>query len=173
MSDAPISGVRDDRSIETAAEQQLAFELGGERYAIPILDVQEIRGWERATAIPRAPSHILGVISLRGVVVPVMDMRSRLSMSRCEPTPTTVVIVVRSTDSAGAATTVGCVVDAVSDVVNLDPSAIRPAPTACGSIDTHFLRGVADVDGRIVMLLDLPRLLGDTNSIVASDRQVA
>ena len=140
------------------SEQYLTFVLGEELFAMPILAVQEIRGWERVSAIPKTPAHVLGVINLRGTVVPVLDVRARLGMPSREVTPTTVVIVVRIRVPSGE-TTVGCVVDAVSDVVNVDPSAVGPAPDICGDIDRHYVRGVTTVEKRLLMLLDLQGLV--------------
>ncbi len=139
------------------SEQYLTFVLDGELFALPILSVQEIRGWERVSAIPRTPAHVLGVINLRGTVVPVVDVRARLGMAPREVTATTVVIVVRIPASGGAIT-VGCVVDAVSDVVDLDPAHVGPAPDICGTIDRHFVRGVTTLDARLMLLLDLEGL---------------
>lgn len=142
-----------------SVEQYLTFELAGELYAIPILAVQEIRGWEPVSRIPQTPPHVLGVIDLRGSVVPVVDLRTRLSIERRDTTSTTVVIVVRIEVPAGAPVTVGIVVDAVSDVANIDSASVRPAPSVCGDVDAHFLRGLSTIDTRLVMLLELPRLI--------------
>jgi purine-binding chemotaxis protein CheW len=141
-----------------AAEQHLTFELAGELFAIPILSVQEIRSWDRVSRIPRAPDFVLGVTNLRGVMVPVMDLRRRLGIEPCEQTPTTAVIVV-SIELNAASMLVGCVVDAVSDVASIDSESIRPAPPVCGSIQSHFLNGLSAIESRLVMLLDLERLI--------------
>jgi purine-binding chemotaxis protein CheW len=141
------------------AAQYLTFGLAGEQFAIPILAVQEIRGWEKVSRTPHAPGHVLGVMNLRGAVVPVLDLRARLGMDLCERTSTSVVIVVRVDTSSAAAVTVGCLVDGVSDVVNLSADRETPAPSACGTMDTHFLTGVATMETQLVMLLDLVRLV--------------
>jgi purine-binding chemotaxis protein CheW len=155
MSEPTVSTSPDAASVE----QYLTFEIAGELYAIPILSVQEIRGWEPVAKIPQTPPHVLGVIDLRGAVVPVVDLRTRLAIERREMTSTTVVIVVRIESPGAAAVTVGCVVDAVSDVANLADETVRPAPSVCGSVDSHFLRGLSAIDSRLVMLLDLSRLI--------------
>jgi purine-binding chemotaxis protein CheW len=142
-----------------SSEQFLTFEIGSELFAIPILAVQEIRGWEKVSHIPRTEAHVLGVINLRGTVVPVLDVRTRLGMESRAVTATTVVIVVRIETPAHEKTTVGCVVDAVSDVATIGADQIRPAPSACGSVDSHFIRGVASIDQRLVLLLDIARLI--------------
>ena len=150
-----------------AVEQHLTFVLAGELFAIPILSVQEIRGWEAVSRIPQSPDHVLGVINLRGAVVPVLDLRTRLSIERVDKTSTTVVIVVRISAPSGAQATVGLVVDAVSDVVNIDTAHVNPAPAVCGSVDTHFLHGLSSIEDRLVMLLDLTRLI-DEHSLAAA-----
>jgi purine-binding chemotaxis protein CheW len=139
--------------------QYLTFALAGELFAIPILAVQEIRGWEAISRTPRSPEYVLGVMNLRGVVIPIIDLRARLGMEICDRTSTSVVIVVRVETSAGAAVTVGCLVDAVSDVISLPVDAERPTPSACGGVDSHFLAGMSTVDKQLVMLLDLVRLV--------------
>ena len=146
------------------AEQYLTFEINHELFAIPILVVQEIRGWEKVSQIPNTPTHILGVINLRGAVVPVLDLRRRLGMAALEVTTTTVVIVVRIRTHSGTVATVGCVVDAVSDVASISPGDIRVAPPVCGSIDDHFIRGVSSIDKQLVMILELGRLIDQANS---------
>ena len=141
------------------SNQYLTFALAGELFAIPILAVQEIRGWESISRTPRAPDYVLGVMNLRGAVIPIIDLRARLGMEICERTSTSVVIVVRVATSGGAAVTVGCLVDAVSDVISLSVDAEHPTPSACGQVDTHFLAGMSTVDKQLVMLLDLVRLV--------------
>jgi purine-binding chemotaxis protein CheW len=142
-----------------AMEQHLTFEVAGELFAIPVLSVQEIRSWDKVSVIPRAPSYVLGVIDLRGVMVPILDLRRRLSITPREPTPTTAVIVVRVADDTGAPVVVGWVVDSVSDVADVDPTAVRPAPEVLGSVDSHFLSGLSTLDSRLLLLLDLGRLI--------------
>jgi purine-binding chemotaxis protein CheW len=144
-----------------SSEQYLTFEVGSELFGIPILAVQEIRGWEKAAQIPRTEAHVLGVINLRGAVVPVLDVRMRLGMSSHDVTATTVVIVVQIIHAQTCTVTVGCVVDAVSDVATIAMETIRPAPRVCGSIDTHFVSGVATLDKRLVLLMDLGRLIAE------------
>ena len=139
--------------------QFLTFEVAAEVFAIPILAVQEIRGWEKVARMPRTQNHILGVINLRGTVVPVLDVRTRLGIEPREVTATTVVIVVLIQHPQKGALVVGCVVDAVSDVATIDAAQIRPAPDACGSVESHFIQGVASIDERLVLLLDLQRLI--------------
>jgi purine-binding chemotaxis protein CheW len=142
-----------------STSQYLTFALAGELFAIPILAVQEIRGWEPVSQTPHSPHYLLGVMNLRGAVVPILDLRARLGMESCERTSTSVVIVVRVDTRIATGVTVGCLVDAVSDVVSLAVEMERPTPSACGGVDQHFLAGLATMDKQLVMLLDLLRLV--------------
>jgi purine-binding chemotaxis protein CheW len=170
MNMAAIEGAADscDESANSATGQFLTFEIANELFAIPILCVQEIRGWEKISQIPNTPPHILGITNLRGTVVPVLDVRTRLSVESCDKTATTVVIVVRTPSAHGNLVTCGCVVDAVSDVANISRADIRPAPAVCGGVDTHFINGVSTLDERLVMLLDLARLVETSGACTAA-----
>lgn len=148
-----------DERRSAPVEQHLTFEVAGELFAIPILSVQEIRSWEAVSRIPRAPDYVLGVIDLRGVMVPILDLRRRLSIEPHETTATTAVIVVRVEHDGAAPLVVGWVVDAVSDVATVDADSVRPAPAVCGSVDRHFLNGLSTLDSRLLMMLDVGRLI--------------
>src|SRR5215469_15963813 len=106
------------------SHQVLTFVLGNETYGVDILRVQEIRGWTSVTKIPHAPSHVLGVLNLRGSIVPIVDLRLRFELEQVEYTKVTVIIVL-SVNSASGRREVGVVVDGVSDVVDLDPAAVK------------------------------------------------
>jgi purine-binding chemotaxis protein CheW len=146
----------------------LTFALAGGAFAIPILSVREIRGWEEVAQVPRSPDYVLGVMNLRGAVVPVLDLRARLGMERRERTPTSVVIVVRVDIANGNEVLIGCLVDGVSDVVSFAADRTRPTPDACGTVDTHFLAGVATLDQQLVMVIDLVRLVEMSNAAPAA-----
>ncbi len=141
-----------------AARQYLTFRLAGEEYGVDILRVQEIKGWERATRIPHAPSYMLGVTNLRGSIVPIIDLRRRFGLTVAEFGATTVVIVVRV---AGENTerTVGVVVDAVCDVYSVADAAVQPAPEIGAGADSAFVKGLATIDGKMLILLDLDLLI--------------
>ncbi len=141
--------------------QFLAFELASEYYAVDILRVVEIRGWTPVTAIPNTPSFVKGVLNLRGTIVPILDLRDRFHLESRSYTPTTVVIVVSIQTESGDKV-VGMVVDAVSCVMDILESEMKPAPDFGTSIHTEFIRGLATVNERMVMLLDLDCML--TNS---------
>src|SRR6476661_7582664 len=109
------------------SHQVLTFTLGAETYGVDILRVQEIRGWSPVTRIPQAPAHVLGVLNLRGSIVPIVDMRMRFSLDRAEYTPLTVIIVL-SVESHAGRRDIGVVVDGVSDVIDVAAADIKPAP---------------------------------------------
>jgi Chemotaxis signal transduction protein len=134
--------------------QQLTFTLAGEEYGVDILAVREIRGWSRVTRIPQTPAYLLGVLNLRGAIVPVMDLRLRFGLERESYGDTTVVIIV-----AIAERLFGIVVDGVSDVVDIDQAAISPVPDMGTVVDTRYLKGLATHAERMVMLLDVEKLM--------------
>ena len=143
---------------ESSGDQYLSFFLGRERYAVDILRVQEIRGWEGATRIPNTPGYVKGVINLRGTIVPLVDLRLRFGLEQADYLPVTVVIVV-TVKADERSRTMGVVVDSVSDVVNLQAGAIRPAPEFGSQVSTEFISGLASAGEELVMVLDLDRLL--------------
>jgi purine-binding chemotaxis protein CheW len=145
--------------------QFLTFMCAGEEYGVAILCVQEIKGWEGVTRVPYTPHYLLGVMNLRGVIVPVIDLRTRFGLASRAPDSSTVVIVVRVHTGRGEKTA-GVVVDAVSEVYSVAPDHIKPAPElgASGRACVHSLAGVAD---KMVMLLDIDRLV--TSCIEASE----
>jgi purine-binding chemotaxis protein CheW len=152
-----------DRSAADSSEQYLTFMLAGEEYGVDILRVQEIKGWDKVTRIPHTPDYVLGVINLRGAVVPILDLRRRFGLETIDFGPTTVVIVVRVM-SGRSERTVGVVVDAVSEVYNVDAADTKPPPDVCGSVDTMFVKALATIEDKMLILLDIDRLIG--NSII-------
>lgn len=138
--------------------QYLSFTLGGEDYGLDILKVQEIRGWEAVRPLPDTPDYIKGVLDMRGIIVPIVDLRLRFDVGRAEYTPTTVIIVA-TTQHEGREQVMGMVVDGVSDVLDASEDKIRPAPNLGSKISTRFIRGVVTRDSRMVILLDVDRLL--------------
>lgn len=140
------------------AAQYLTFVCGGEEYGVEILRVQEIKGWDRVTRVPYAPSYVLGVMNLRGMIVPVVDLRRRLNLEHRSFDASTVVIVVRVHSSRGEKT-VGIVVDGVSEVYSVVADAIKPIPELGTVADGACVKGIANVDGKMVMLLDIDELV--------------
>ena len=135
-------------------EQYLSFQLGTEEYGIDILRVQEIRAYEKATRMPNTPAYIKGVINLRGVIVPVIDLRMKFGLESAEYNEMTVVVVLNL-----AQRTVGIVVDSVSDVLALAAGDIRPAPEFTARLDNAFVRGLATIDQRMLIIADIERLM--------------
>lgn len=146
--------------VAPAAEQFLTFMLHGEEYGVDILRVQEIKGWESATEIPNTPDYIRGVINLRGTIVPIVDLRRRFAMAAAEYTATTVVIVLKVRAAASHERTMGFVVDAVSDVYNVTPDQLKPAPDFGADVRVDYVKALATVDDKMVILLDIDRLIG-------------
>lgn len=140
-------------------DQYLTFMLGEEEFGVDILRVQEIKGWEQATAIPNTPEYIRGVMNLRGTVVPIIDLRRRFELESAEYTATTVVIVLK-VEGEHSTRTMGFVVDAVSDVYNVAADQLQPAPDFGSRVNTQFIRGLAVVEEKMVILLDFDRLIG-------------
>ena len=137
-----------------AGAEYLTFRLGEEEYGIDILRVQEIRSYEPPTRLAHAPDFIKGVIDLRGVIVPIVDLRLKLRCATAEYTDFTVVIILNV-----GGTVLGAVVDAVADVVPLAQGAIKPAPQFQGTVDASFVRGIATVDERMLIVVDIESLL--------------
>lgn len=138
-----------------AARATLVFGLGREEYAIDIGLVQELRGYDNVTRLANAPDYVKGFINLRGVIVPLLDLRIKFGTAAPAYDATTVVIIL---DLGGR--TVGIVVDRVTEVVDLMPDQLRPAPQISGSIDTRHVLAIATLDERMLILVDIAQLLG-------------
>jgi purine-binding chemotaxis protein CheW len=132
----------------------LAFKLGTEEYGIDILRVQEIRSFEQPTRIANAPAHVLGVVNLRGIIVPIVDMRVRFNLEQTVYDAFTVVIVLHIGHRV-----VGMVVDGVSDVITLAPEQLRPVPEFNSVIDSEHLMAIGALDQRMLILLDIEKLM--------------
>ena len=145
-----------------ATREVLVFVLGAEEYGVDILKVQEIRGYEKVTPIPSAPDYLKGVVNLRGIIVPVIDMRVKFGLANPTYDSFTVVIILRV-----AGRVIGVVVDGVSDVVHLTASEVKPAPQLGSIVDSGFLAGLATQDKRMILLLDIERFLssGELNLV--------
>ncbi len=143
----------------SGARQVLTFVLGEETYGVDILRVQEIRGWSVVTKIPRSPPHVLGVLNLRGSIVPIVDLRMRFELARAEYTAVTVIIVLSVVAGANRRD-FGVVVDGVSDVVDVSESDVQPPPELGARAATSYIRGLVPVAERMVVLLDIDRLIG-------------
>lgn len=138
--------------------QILTFLLAGEEYGVEILRVQEIRGWDGATQIPNLPIYVKGVINLRGTIVPIVDLRRRFNLESVPYGPKTVVIVMK-VEGGEKSWTLGIVVDAVSDVVQVAEAQMKPPPDFGAAARTDFVRGLVTSGEKLVIALDIDRLL--------------
>jgi purine-binding chemotaxis protein CheW len=156
MQDYAQSGSRQrSQGPDLQSSEFLTFRLGAESYGIEILKVQEIRGYEAPTAIANAPAFIKGVVNLRGVIVPILDLRIKFQLTQASYDEFTVVIILNV-----AGRVVGVVVDAVSDVLTLSADAIRPTPEfASATFDTKYITGLGTVDEQMIILLDIEKLM--------------
>jgi purine-binding chemotaxis protein CheW len=143
---------------KAAASEFLTFRLGAEEYGIDILRVQEIRSYEAPTRIANAPSFIKGVVNLRGVIVPVVDLRLKLNCASAEYNDFTVVIVLNVRGRV-----VGAVVDSVSDVLELNREQINAAPEMNTTMDTSLVTGIASVGERMLILMDIEALMSSAD----------
>lgn len=137
-----------------AAGEFLSFKLGAEEYGIDILKVQEIRSYEQPTRIANAPAFIKGVVNLRGVIVPLLDLRLKFGLDNAEYNDFTVVIVLNVSRRV-----VGVVVDSVSDVLQLAAEHIKPPPQFGSAVDSSFITGIGSVEERMMILMDIEALI--------------
>ena len=138
----------------SSALEFLSFTLGQEEYGIDIQKVQELRGYDTVTRIANAPEHIKGVVNLRGIIVPIIDMRIKFDLGPPSYDQFTVVIILNI-----GGRVMGMVVDSVSDVITLKPEQIRPAPSMGSVLDAQYLTGLGTLDERMLILIDLDRLM--------------
>jgi purine-binding chemotaxis protein CheW len=143
---------RDSSAVQ--ALEFLTFTLGQEEYGIDIQKVQELRGYDTVTRIANAPAHIKGVINLRGIIVPIIDMRIKFNLGTPSYDQFTVVIILSMANRV-----MGMVVDGVSDVITLTPEQIKPAPEMGAVLDTQYLMGLGTLDERMLILVDIEKLM--------------
>ncbi len=140
----------------------ISFRIGTQEFCVDIMSVREIRGWSAATPLPRAPSYVRGVINLRGAVLPIIDLSERLGLGVTEPTPRHVIIVARISGRM-----VGLLVEAVSDILAATDDMVQPTPdVACEAVKT-FVKGILAIDGRMISLVQLDRILPDPEAEAA------
>ena len=153
MSHAVNAGPSAD--VLTKIQEFLAFKLGNEEYGMDILRVQEIRSYEKPTGMANTPNYILGVVNLRGVIVPIVDMRIKFKLERVAYDTFTVVIVMTIGTQV-----IGMVVDGVSDVIAFTPEQLRPVPQLDASLGTDHILAIGAVQDRMLFLLDIEKLMG-------------
>ena len=152
---ATVGGTRTDvMSVNAAEEQYVTFTVGSEEYGVNILSVREIRGWTPESRLPNLPDYVRGVINLRGIIIPIFDLRARFGGGPTEVTPRHVVVVIQVGER-----TRGILVDAISDILAIGAAEIKPPPDAdAGLIDAEYLSGLYTVENRMVTLLNVERL---------------
>lgn len=154
---------------ESGEREVLSFRLGKEEYAISILKVQEIRGYAAPTRLAKLPEYLKGIINLRGSIVPIVDMRLKFGLGSASYDAFTVVIILNIANHV-----IGIVVDSVSDVVTLTDDQIRPAPDLGASVETNCLLGLGTVGERMLILLDIDRLMqSDELGLIAALQHAA
>jgi purine-binding chemotaxis protein CheW len=134
----------------------ISFRIGAQEFCVDIMEVREIRGWTPATALPRAPPFVRGVINLRGAVLPIVDLGARLGLGAAEPTARHVIIVAQVQNQI-----VGLLVDAVSDILTVTDDMIQPTPEVASEMVRTFVRGLLAIEGRMVSFISLDRVLPD------------
>ncbi len=142
------------KATDSSAREYLTFTLGNEAYGLDILKVQEIRGYDTVTQIANTPDYLKGVINLRGVIVPIVDMRIKFHLGKVAYNEFTVVIILNV-----AAKVVGMVVDGVSDVVTLAGEQIKPPPEFGASFDAQYINGIGTVENQMLILVDIEKLM--------------
>lgn len=157
---------------EGKSSQYLTFVLADEHYAVEILRVREIRGWSPVTRIPQSPAFLLGVLNLRGSIVPIIDLRMRLGLEPVAYTSVTVTIVL-AVESSHGKRNFGIVVDGVSDVLEVPSADIQVPPEVGRGANLEFITGLATVADKMVMLLDIDQLLNEKELSAAVERSEA
>jgi len=147
-------GLTDTPSPPTVPSQLISFAIGDDQYGVDIMAVREIKGWTAITSLPRQPEYVRGVLNLRGVIVPIVDLRCRFGQGLTEATPLHIVIIVQI-----ATKPVGLLADRVLDIVSLDGTEIKPVPRVAQGQRLNFLSGLATTEGAMIALIDLPNLL--------------
>ncbi len=156
---APVGKAKGAAAVHGVAREHLTFRLGAEEYGLDILRVQEIRSYEEPTRIAGSPSFLKGVINLRGVIVPIVDLRVKFGCDSTEFTPFTVVIVLNIRGRV-----VGAVVDSVSDVLELPAASVKAAPAMSNTVvDTSYITGIANVAERMLILVDIDALMSSAD----------
>jgi len=150
------TGNRDPSAAQTL--EFLTFTLGQEEYGIDIQKVQELRGYDTVTRIANAPAHIKGVVNLRGIIVPIIDMRIKFNLGTPSYDQFTVVIILSLANRI-----MGMVVDGVSDVITLSPEQIKPAPEMGAVLDTQYLTGLGTLEQRMLILVDIDKLMSSAD----------
>jgi purine-binding chemotaxis protein CheW len=141
------------KSMSQGARELIAFRIGDQEFCVNIMSVREIRGWTQATPMPHAPPYVMGVINLRGAVLPIIDMSARLGLKPAEPTARHVIIVAQMKSKV-----VGLLVEAVSDILTITDDNIQPVPEVSSDLEKQYARGILAIDTRMICLIELDAL---------------
>ena len=158
VSGHPIPG--DDAALKAAAaaaalpKQVISFAIGEDQYGVDIMAVREIKGWAEITHLPKQPEYVRGVLDLRGVIVPIVDLRCRFGQGLTEATLLHIVIIVQIANKP-----IGLLADRVLDIVSFEPSQVQPVPRIANGSRVNFLAGLITIEGAMIALIDLPNLL--------------
>jgi purine-binding chemotaxis protein CheW len=166
-SSASDNAVRPNAPGASVAGQFTSFRIGNEEYAIDIMSVREIKGWTETTVLPNQPKFVLGVLNLRGTIVPIFDLRCRFGLGLTKATPTHVIIIATLHER-----TIGLLVDAVSDILTVMPDQIRPVPEIDRGASAEFMSGIINVNDSMVVILSLEKLFG-RNAVSAVEEMAA
>lgn len=141
-------------NMDSDRDELISFRIGKQEFCVDVMSVREIRGWTPTTPLPHAPQYVRGVINLRGVVLPVIDLGGRLGLGMADPTARHVIIVTRINDQI-----VGLLVDAVCDILTVAESSIQTTPDLEYDTNKTFVRGLLPIDGRMISLITLDNIL--------------
>ena len=136
-----------------SSRELIAFRIGEQEFCVNIMSVREIRGWTPATPLPHAPPYVMGVINLRGAVLPIIDLSARLGMKDAEPTARHVIIVAQVKSRI-----VGLLVEAVSDILTITEDNIQPVPEVSSDLEKQYARGILSIDKRMICMIELDAL---------------
>lgn len=157
-----VANISDELSTDVATNQYLTFSLAGEEYGVDILTVQEVKVWTKVTVLPNTPDYIKGVLNLRGIIVPVVDLRSRFNIPAVEYNATTVIVILKLRMD-NQERIIGLVVDAVSDVLDIPLSAQKPVETFDLNSRSDAITGIATVNDKMVIMLETEKLLNSSD----------
>ncbi len=150
------------KNLTLGGNELIAFRIGDQEFCVNIMAVREIRGWTPATGMPHSPSYMVGVINLRGAVLPIIDLSARLGMKPTDPSARHVIIVAQVHHKV-----VGLLVDAVSDILTVTDDDIQPTPEISSDLQRQFARGILSIEKRMICLIELEALFPDTESEAA------
>ncbi len=150
------------KSMSQGNKELIAFRIGDQEFSVNIMSVREIRGWTQAMPMPHAPPYVIGMINLRGAVLPIVDLSLRLGMKKAEPTDRHVIIVAQFKNRI-----VGLLVEAVSDILTITDDNIQPVPEISSDLERQYARGILAIDKRMICMIELDALFPEQESEAA------